>query len=156
MAVLFRAWVCAQKVGRKKNKKTYLSFVGLHSGTILHSSWQEIKLGTRSSMGIINPRWQRMHDNYKQKLCHSLWGKQLQGWLAMLNMNMDHRTKDLETDATAVLLKLVETATWEGRLSLSERLGSLSTRNHHYRVKSERNAERNQTFYVQHCNRLSM
>lgn len=31
----------------------------------------------------------------------------------MLNMNMDHRTKDLETDATAVLLKLVEKATWE-------------------------------------------
>lgn len=26
----------------------------------------------------------------------------------MLNMNMDHRTKDLLTDATAVLLKLVQ------------------------------------------------
>lgn len=68
---------------------------------ILHFSWQEIKLGTQSCMGIINPRWQRMHDNYKQKLCHSPWGKQLQGWQAMLNINMDHRTRDLVTDATA-------------------------------------------------------
>lgn len=75
---------------------------------ILHSSWQEIKLGTQSSMGIINPRWQRMHDNYKQNLCHSPRGKQLQGWQAMLNMNMDHRTKDLVTDATPVLLELAQ------------------------------------------------
>lgn len=68
---------------------------------ILLFPWQEIKLGTQSCMGIINPCWQRMHDNYKQKLCHSPWGKQLQGWQAMLNINMDHRTKDLVSDATA-------------------------------------------------------
>lgn len=75
---------------------------------ILHSSWNEIKLGTQSSMGIINPLWQRMHDNFKQKLCHSPWGKQRQGWQATLNINMDHRAKDLVTDAIAVLLVLVQ------------------------------------------------
>lgn len=67
---LYSAHECALR--HLKQTDLYFSFVRLRSGTILHSSWQEIKLGTRSSMGIINPRWQRMHDNYKQKLCHSL------------------------------------------------------------------------------------
>lgn len=87
---------------------------------MLHSSWQEIKLGTQSSLGIINPRWQRMHDNYKQKLCHSPWGKQLQGWQAMLNINMDHRTKDLVTDATAVFTQAGSKARrWRGRENMN-------------------------------------
>lgn len=87
---------------------------------IFPSSWRKMKLGTQSSMGIINPRWRGMHDNYKQKLCHSLWAKQLRGWQAMLNMNMDHSTEDLVTDATAVLLKLVQRLGcqwWRGRKS---------------------------------------
>lgn len=43
-----------------------------------------------------------MGDDFKQKVCLSQRGKRLQGREEMPNINMDHRSQDVVTDATAV------------------------------------------------------
>lgn len=58
--------------------------------------------GHRVASAVINPRRRRMGDDFKQKVCLSQRGKGLQGREEMLNINMDHRSQDVVTDATAV------------------------------------------------------
>lgn len=58
--------------------------------------------GHRVASAVINPWRRRMGDDFKQKVCLSQRGKGLQGREEMLNINMDHRSQDVVTDATAV------------------------------------------------------